>query len=163
MDVSCAASSPLVPPIVPIVLKNRTDVNLTSDGDINGTTHWTCEAVGSFEDRLEWLYNETAVPVMVNNDMHTFNCSSLDLSPFSAVAVASPEEDLGGYKTRYKLTLHLCDVAERDVGSYQCIIRKWNDDVDLVWEVRLQAAVVESSPLPTSTATPTSPVTIPGK
>lgn len=154
---------PLVLPIVPIVLQNQTDVTLTSDGDISGTTHWTCEAVGSSEDQLEWLYNGTAVPVVDNNDTQTLNCSSLDLSPFSAVAVVSQEEKHGEYKARYTLTLHLCNATERDVGSYQCIMRRWNGNVNLVWEVRLQAATVESTSLPTSTATPTSPVTISGK
>lgn len=152
-------------PVVPVVQQNQTVVTFAPDGSIDGPPQWTCAAVGSTQDYLEWEHNGNAVPVVSSNTTQDFNCSAFDLPP-PYVTVAN-KENIGRYKTHYQLTLHLCNATEKNVGSYQCHLHRWNGISELVLEVKLQGATGEGSPssittVPTTAATgPTTAATGP--
>lgn len=146
-------------PVVPVVQQNQTVVTFAPDGSIDGPAQWTCAAVGSTQDYLEWEHNGNAVPVVSSNTTQDFNCSAFDLPP-PYVTVAN-KENIGRYKTHYQLTLHLCNATEKNVGSYQCHLHRWNGISELVLEVKLQGATGEGSPssittVPTTAATSSS-------
>ena len=151
------SSSPLsaVIPVVPVVPQSQT-VTFAPDGSIDGPAQWTCTAVGSTQDYLEWVHDGTAVPVVSSNTTQDFNCSTFDLPP-PYVTVAD-KENIGRYKTRYPLTLHLCNATKKNVASYQCHLHRWNGIRDPVLEVTLQGATVEGSPS-SSTTVPTTATT----
>lgn len=153
----CFFHSPTVLPLVPIVPQNQT-LSFTRDGDVDGPTQWTCTVVGSTQGRLEWVHDGEPVPVVSNNTSQDLNCSTFNLS--SPYVTEAEEEESGRYKTRYQLTLHFCNSTERDVGSYQCVLHRWNGIMELVLEVKLQRAIDEvPTTLPTSNST--APTTAP--
>ena len=141
---------PTVLPLVPVVPQNQT-VSLTPDGNVDGPTQWTCTVVGSTQDRLEWVHDGEPVPVVFSNTTQGLNCSTFNLS--SPYVTEAEEEESGSYKTRYQLTLHFCNSTERDIGSYHCVLHRWNGVMEPVLEVKLQRATDE---VPTPTAPPTS-------
>ena len=145
-------SLPTVLPLVPIVPQNQT-VSFTRDGDVDGPTQWTCTVVGSTQDRLEWVHDGEPVPVVSNNTSQDLNCSTFNLS--SSYVTEAEEEEIGRYKTRYQLTLHFCNSTERDVGSYQCVLHRWNGVMEPVLEVKLQRPTDE-----VPTALTTAPTTV---
>ena len=147
--------SPLltVLPLVPVVPQNQT-------GSIDGRpTQWTCAVVGSTQDHLEWVHDGTTVPVVSSNTTQNLNCSTFNLS--SPYVTAAEEEETGTYKTHYQLTLHFCNSTEKDVGSYQCVLHRWNGVVEPVLEVKLQLQrATDEVPTALPTTNSTAPTTV---